>query len=282
MGARPAAVGGDASVRRQPHRELDFQAEARNLAAVSSAIRRHQHFVVPQAVPALTRRRVLVMDWIEGTRLTDATATLANHDRQQLARALLGCFLDQILVVGTFHADPHPGNLYLTGDGRIALLDCGSIGRLDRRQQTALQAVLLAVDAQDAARLRDALRQITTTQHAIDGVQLEHALGEVLLQHLDAGAMLGGALFAALMGVMREFGLAVEPVVGGALRALATLQSTFQLLAPDLRSPPRGQVVRADAPAGAMAADQPQTCPRGARGGPPRVAADAAHLAAAA
>jgi ubiquinone biosynthesis protein len=214
--------------------ELDFQAEARNLAAVSSAIRRHQRFVVPQAVPALTRRRVLVMDWIEGTRLTDATATLANHDRQQLARALLGCFLDQILVVGTFHADPHPGNLYLTGDGRIALLDCGSIGRLDRRQRTALQAVLVAVDAQDAARLRDALRQITTTQHAIDGVQLEHALGEVLLQHLDAGAMLGGALFAALMGVMREFGLAVEPVVGGALRALATLQSTFQLLAPDL------------------------------------------------
>jgi ubiquinone biosynthesis protein len=214
--------------------ELDFQAEARNLAAVSGAVRRHQRFVVPQAVAALTRRRVLVMDWVEGTRLADATATLANDDRQQLARALLGCFLDQILVVGTFHADPHPGNLYLTDDGLVALLDCGSIGRLDRRQRTALQAVLIAVDAQDAAQLQDALRQITTTRRAIDGVLLERALGEVLLQHLDSGAMLGGALFAALMEVMREFGLAVEPVVGGALRALATLQSTFQLLAPDL------------------------------------------------
>jgi ubiquinone biosynthesis protein len=173
--------------------ELDFQAEARNLAAVGSAVRRHQRFLVPQAVAALTRRRVLVMDSIEGTRLADATRTLANDDRDELARALLGCFLDQILVVGTFHADPHPGNLYLTGDGRVALLDCGSIGRLDRRQRTALQAVLIAVDAQDAVQLRDALRHITT-QRTIDGVLLERALGEVLLQHLGSGAELGGAV----------------------------------------------------------------------------------------
>lgn len=74
--------------------ELDFQAEARNLAAVRSAVRRHQQFLVPQAIPALTRSRVLVMDWIEGTRLADATETLANDDREELARALLGCFLD--------------------------------------------------------------------------------------------------------------------------------------------------------------------------------------------
>jgi predicted unusual protein kinase regulating ubiquinone biosynthesis (AarF/ABC1/UbiB family) len=113
--------------------------------------------------------------------------------------------------VGTFHADPHPGNLYLTGDGRVALLDCGSIGRLDRRQRTALQAVLIAVDAQDAAQLRDALRRITTTRRTIDGVLLERALSEVLLQQLGHGAMLGGALFAALIAVLRELGWRSSP-----------------------------------------------------------------------
>ena len=94
--------------------------------------------------------------------------------------------------------------------------------------------MLVAIGAQDAAQLRDALRQITNTTTSIDEVPLERALGDVLSHHLGPGATLGGALFTALMDVMREFGLALEPVVGGALRALATLQSTFELLAPDL------------------------------------------------
>ncbi len=218
--------------------ELDFTAEARNLVAVAGAVARHPRFVVPRPVGDLTRRRVLVMDWVDGVPLTDAAATLDPQRRRDLARDLLRCFLDQILVVGTFHADPHPGNLFLTGDGtgdgQVALFDCGSIGRLDRRQRSALQEILLAVDAQDAARLRDALRHLTIAQRNTDPALLERALGDVVAQHLNPGMPLGGELFAALMEVLREFGLALEPVVGGALRALATLQSTFELLAPDL------------------------------------------------
>lgn len=214
--------------------ELDFEAEARNLGAVDGAIRRHPRFCVPLPVPDLSRRRVLVMDWIDGVPLDAAAGSLVRDDRHELARALLRCFLDQILVVGTFHADPHPGNLYLTGDGRVALIDCGAVGRLDRRQRNALQAVLIAVGAQDPAQLHDALRQITTTTRDTDRTLLERALGDVLAHQLGPGATLGGALFASLMDVMREFGLALEPVVGGALCALATLQSTFELLAPEL------------------------------------------------
>ncbi|HZD67396.1 MAG TPA: AarF/UbiB family protein [Actinomycetes bacterium] len=214
--------------------ELDFTAEARNLAAVHTAIQAHARFLVPRPVPDLTRRRVLVMDWVDGSPLADAAAALTAEDRRQLARALLRCFLDQILIVGTFHADPHPGNLYLTGDHRIALLDCGSVGRLDRRQRSALQAVLVAIAAQDAAQLRDGLRRITTATGTVDGALLEQALGNLLSHHLVPGTPASGALLSALMDVLREFRLALEPVVGGALRALAILQSTFELLAPDL------------------------------------------------
>jgi ubiquinone biosynthesis protein len=213
--------------------ELDFNAEARNLLAVGMAIRQHPRFLVPLPVADLIRQRVLVMDWIDGIALTTAAVSLGAEDRRELARALLRCLLDQILVVGTFHADPHPGNLYLTGDGRVVLFDCGSIGRLDRRQRSALQAVLAALAAQDAAQLRDALRPITTASRSIDELLLERALGNVLAHHLGPGATPSGALLAALMDLMRAFGLALEPVVGGALRALALLQSTLELLAPD-------------------------------------------------
>jgi len=149
-----------------------------------------------------------------------------------LARALLRCLLHQILVAGIFHADPHPGNLYLTTSGKVALIDCGSVGLLDRRQRAALQAVLFAVAAQDPAQLRDGLRQITTRSKTIDERLLERGLGSLLMQHLSSGTTPGSALFTALMELMREFGLAVDPPVGGALRALATVQSTLELLAP--------------------------------------------------
>jgi ubiquinone biosynthesis protein len=213
--------------------ELDFRAEARNLASISGAVQGHPRIVVPTPIPDLTRQRVVVMDWIDGVPLTDAVASLTADDRHELARALLRCFLDQILLVGTFHADPHPGNLYLTEDRRVALFDCGSIGRLDRRQRSALQAVLAATASQDAARLRDALRPITTVSKSIDEQLLERALGNVLAHHLGPRATPGGALLTALMDLMRAFGFALEPVVGGALRALALLQSTLELLAPD-------------------------------------------------
>lgn len=172
------------------------------------------------------------MEWVEGVPITAAADALEPAERAQLAKELLRCFLDQILVVGTFHADPHPGNLLLQPDGRIALIDCGAIGLLDRLQRRALRTVLVAVAAQDPARLRDALRPMTSPSTTIDESALERALGVLLVQHLGAGDTLDAALITALMELMREFGLALEPVLGGALRALATLQSTIESLAP--------------------------------------------------
>ncbi|CAN5827567.1 hypothetical protein BH20ACT4_BH20ACT4_03750 [soil metagenome] len=134
-------------------------------------------------------------------------------------------------MVGIFHADPHPGNVYLIDAGRIALLDCGAVGMLDRRQRDALRAVLVA--AQDPAQLRSALRRITTPSRSIDGTLLERTLGGLMMDHLRPGSRPGAAFVTSLMDLMREFGLALEPVIGGALRALATLQVTLEALVPD-------------------------------------------------
>jgi ubiquinone biosynthesis protein len=212
--------------------ELDFQNEARNLRLMTAAVRDHPLFVVPQPIADLARGRVLVMEWADGIPLSQAARALDGTERGDLARAVLRCFLDQILVVGTFHADPHPGNLLLRADGRVALIDCGAIGLLDRRQRSALLAVLLATAAQDAEELRVALRPITIASRTVDEVLLERALGGLLTRHLGSGKPPGGELIAALMDLMREFGLAFEPVIGGALRTLATLQSTLEDLAP--------------------------------------------------
>ncbi|MPY92214.1 MAG: hypothetical protein GEV08_03845 [Acidimicrobiia bacterium] len=212
--------------------ELDFTAEARNLRLLATAVEAHRRVVVPQPVDHLTRRRVLVMEWVDGEPITAAARHLEPADRTDLAGTLLCCTLDQILTAGTFHADPHPGNILLTSDGRVALIDCGAVGALDRRQRHALRTTLAAVASQDPAQLAVAVRRITTPSRSIDQARLERALGGLLVEHLRPGATPGVELVASLMGQMRVFGLAIDPAIAGALRALATLQSTLQTLDP--------------------------------------------------
>lgn len=224
--------------------ELDFRVEARNLRAIADAVGRHDRIVVPAPVLALSRRRVLVMEWIEGRPLSSGAAGLAPDHRRDLARSLLHCFFEQIFTAGVFHADPHPGNLHLTTDGRIALLDCGAVGRLTPAQQAGLRLMCVGIAARDgrlmAAAVSEGLagppqpRPGTRAGAAPDGRELAAALDRLVARHLRPGSPPDLALFAAFSDVLRRFGLTLEPVVLGAIRALATVQSTVELLAPDL------------------------------------------------
>jgi ubiquinone biosynthesis protein len=220
--------------------ELDFRAEADNLEAIAAAVQRHDDVVVPTPLPTYTRRRVLVMEWIDGQPLSSGAATMDAGRRRALARSLLWSFLDQIFTAGVFHADPHPGNIRLTRDGRVALLDCGAVGRLGPGQQVGLRAALLAIAAGDGVSLADAIAHITRPAtrrgpgHSTVPAGLIGALDQVLARHHRPGSPPDFALFLAFTDVLRRFGLALEPVVLGAIRALATLQTTVQLLAPDL------------------------------------------------
>jgi ubiquinone biosynthesis protein len=213
--------------------ELDFTAEAANLAALRRAVAGHDGVVVPAPVRTLTRRRVLVMDWIDGRPLAEAARSLPAGDQARLARALLGSFLDQIFRTGTVHVDPHPGNVHLTAGGDIALLDAGAIGQLDAGHRSSLQGLMLAAVARDGAAMRAALVGLSVSGTR-DGRQLDAALDRLLDRHLPAGARPDAALFGAFMAVMRDAGLALEPVVYGALRAVATVEATLTVLAPDL------------------------------------------------
>jgi ubiquinone biosynthesis protein len=221
--------------------ELDFRAEGDNLTAIAAAVARHDDIVVPAPLAALTRRRVLVMEWIEGRPLSSGAVVVDPARRRVLAGSLLRSFLDQIFDAGVFHADPHPGNIHLTRDGRIALLDCGAVGRLTPRQQAGLQAVLLAMATRNPALMADAVTHIARPPasalcagHGAQRPGLADALEHLMVHHLRPGSPPDLALFVAFTEVLRRYRLVLEPVVLGAIRALATLQSTIELLSPDV------------------------------------------------
>ena len=268
VGAAGVARGFAAAMRE----ELDFRVEARNMAAIAATWAGQQRAVggsVPVVLPAvheqLCTEHVLVIEWLDGVSLRAAGQLIDDRglNRAGLARALLRSVVYQITQGGVFHADPHPGNVLLLTDGRLALIDVGSVGRLDAQQRSALQDLLLALGRGDPAALRDALLELVTRPDDIDEQQLERALGQFMARHLAGGTAATAEMFTDLFRLASRFELAVPPEIATVLRALATLEGTLALLTPRLDIAAEARAYAADHIAA-------QLSPRGA----PKSAAD--------
>lgn len=145
--------------------ELDYRREAHDSHLLADNLRQFDRLQVPQAIDNLTRPRVLTMEHVEGVKITEVShAVLIELDRKELNRQLFRGYLQQVLIDGVFHSDPHPGNLLLTRDGRIALLDFGMITRVSAETRTNLVKLLLAVsrgEGEEAARVAEVMSQPT-------------------------------------------------------------------------------------------------------------------------
>ncbi|MGZ8848095.1 MAG: ABC1 kinase family protein, partial [Pyrinomonadaceae bacterium] len=121
-------------LRRSLLRELDFQREAGNLHRLRKSLIEYEKIVVPEAIDDYTTSRVLTMEYIPGKKITDVSPLrLMELDTAEMADEVFRAYLKQILVDGFFHADPHPGNVFITDDNRIALLDLGMVSHIGTR-----------------------------------------------------------------------------------------------------------------------------------------------------
>jgi predicted unusual protein kinase regulating ubiquinone biosynthesis (AarF/ABC1/UbiB family) len=126
--------------------ELDYMREADHLRLLCKNLAEFKAVVIPQPIEGYTSTRVLTMDYISGTKVTAISPVVAVElDREVLADTLVRAYLKQIVIDGVFHADPHPGNVFVTDDGLLALIDLGMIGRLSPQMQERLLRLLLAV-----------------------------------------------------------------------------------------------------------------------------------------
>ena len=126
--------------------ELDYRREAQNLVRLSQNLKRFEHIVVPLPVEGYTTERVLTMELVEGRKVTDLDPlTAIDIDGTALADELFRAYLHQVVIDGFFHADPHPGNVFLTDDGRVALLDLGMVGLIPPGMRDGLFRLLMAI-----------------------------------------------------------------------------------------------------------------------------------------
>ncbi len=168
--------------------ELNYEREAQHLVTIGENLREFELIDVPQPVEDYSTRRVLTMDYVRGRKIT-ALSPLARMDLNGgvLAEELFKAYLKQVLVDGIFHADPHPGNVFITDEGHVALLDLGMVGHTTPVMQENLFKLLLAISEGNSDQAAEIVIAASQPGEEFNAPEFRRRLGHILAQRQDQG-----------------------------------------------------------------------------------------------
>jgi len=175
------------NLRKSLLRELDFTIEANNLHTIGQNLAEFENIVVPEPIDDFTTTRVLTMEHISGKKITALNPLrLLEIDASSLADELFRAYLNQFLIDGLFHADPHPGNIFLTDDDRIALLDLGMVGRITRTFQNNLLRLMLAISEGRGEMAAEAAIKMGEEKEGFDRSAFKRRITDLVSDNSDA------------------------------------------------------------------------------------------------
>ena len=215
--------------------ELDYRREASHLTLLADNLAGMDDIVVPRPVDDYVTSRVLTMDYIPGVKITGVSPLgLTEIDGAGLAESAFKAYLKQIFVDGFFHADPHPGNVFLTDDGRIGLIDLGMTARLTPRLQERLLQLVLAVSDGRADEAGDIALTIAEKREDFDEPMFRRNLAEVIARNMDVpvGQLQVGRSFVEMARRSTQSGLRMPPELTMLGKTLMNLDAIGRALAP--------------------------------------------------
>ena len=216
--------------------ELDYREEARNLEILHNNLAEFDRLIVPLPISDYTTARVLTMDYVKGKKITAISPLrLLELDGYELADQLFRAYLKQMLIDGFFHADPHPGNVFLTEDDDISLLDLGMVGRITETVRDRFLKLILAIsEGRGDAAARVAL-QLCASKEDADPAAFQRQVAELVarqagmpLQQIKSGPVLLNIRKSAA-----DCGLRLPPEMTMIGKALLNLDQVGHTLAPD-------------------------------------------------
>jgi predicted unusual protein kinase regulating ubiquinone biosynthesis (AarF/ABC1/UbiB family) len=215
-------------------RELDFRQESMHLLTISANLREIPEIVIPQPVIGYTSARVLAMEFIPGTKITELTRLERRElDGERLTDALFRAYLKQILRDGMFHADPHPGNVFIV-NGRIALIDLGMVARVTPGLQERLLQLLLAVSDNHPDDAATVLLEIGECGENAERKGFHRGITELLAQHNEMSfqpPQVGRAVLM-LLKVAGDHGIRLPQELAMIGKTLLNLDEIGHVLAP--------------------------------------------------
>ncbi len=222
-------------------RELDFTIEARIIERFRENYKGESQIFVPKTYDGFCGPQVLTMDWVDGVRV-DAYEEYPSRgcDPKEVARIGCDTISKQIFKFHLFHADPHPGNVFVIRDNQIAFLDYGMVGHLERPDVAAIADLFRGIFNDDPEACVQALLSFTTTPDVVERNLLMHEVSDFIA--FEAQTVLGranvGRVIEKLTNILRRHKLQLAPRFSLLLKALATVESTAHELDPNLNMVP--------------------------------------------
>ncbi|MBF2067273.1 MAG: AarF/ABC1/UbiB kinase family protein [Calothrix sp. C42_A2020_038] len=227
--------------------ELDFTREASFTDELRRNLSKSKWFDTTKLVVAeiywdLTTPKIMVMEWLDGVPLLSAQiGTQYNGkdsvtERKEITTLLFRAFFQQLYIDGFFHADPHPGNLFYLRDGRVALLDCGMVGRLDPRTQQILTEMLLATVDLDAQRCAQLTLQLADSTQPVILSRLESDYDRMLRKYhnLNIAQINFSQIVYEILQVARNNKIRLPSNMGLYAKTLANLEGVARGFNPEL------------------------------------------------
>ncbi|HLI06255.1 MAG TPA: AarF/UbiB family protein [Ktedonobacteraceae bacterium] len=217
--------------------ELDFQLEADSTRLIGRQISDFPLLTTPTVYSEYTTRRVLTLSFIHGRQLKEVSREeLDALDAKEIARQLLSAYLKQIVIEGVFHCDPHPGNIFLTDDGRLALMDFGMIGRFDAGQKDNVILLLLAFSERLGERVADTYLDMIEIPKDVDRRAFTQDVSALVSRYHDmsGGRMAIGTALLDLTRLAQSHKTPVPSVMTLLGKAMLNLDGTIRVLSPEL------------------------------------------------
>lgn len=211
--------------------ETDFTKETQNLYEFSLLNKDVKFISCPMPYLEYCSEEVLVMEYVEGVSLRDTDKLIElGYDLEEIGRKALDNYATQILDFGFFHADPHPGNMFIK-DGKLYYLDLGIVGRLNPRDRARFGEIIVAVGAKSATRLKDALIAFSV-DHDANGIDHPRMLAELDLildgyGSCDVADIDIGSLLNDIMALTKQCRVTLPPSVTAVSRGIVTLEGTL-------------------------------------------------------
>lgn len=215
--------------------ELDYRREAGNLSTLRDVLDGRDRIVVPKPYDDLSTGKVLTMEYVDGRKVTELSALArVDADFAPLADELFAAYLKQILDAGFFHADPHPGNLLVTPDQRLALLDVGMVGRLMPETRKLLAKLMVAVMNGRSADVVRVARRLGMPSDDFEPMALQNTVDD-LMNTMTQGPLAEvdvGRAFLELSRRSADAGLRPAPELALLGKTLLNLESVAAQLDP--------------------------------------------------
>lgn len=225
-----------AELRRILLQELDYVREAQNLEALGENLKEFKLLKVPQPIADFSTSKVLTMEYIQGQKITSLSPLKKlENDLSPLVDELVEAYLKQIIIDGFVHADPHPGNVHITRDNKIILMDLGMVAKFTPSMQDKLLGLLIALSQDDGEKCADVLLAMSETGELSDIPNFRKLINHLVMdsQNKRAEDMETGRLLIQMNRIAADNGIHISVEVNILGKILLNLDQIVAVLEPD-------------------------------------------------